>query len=390
MASSTNTARLSRRLTGLVQSDIRRMTRECERVQGINLGQGICDLPTPPPVREGAIEAIRARKSTYSFMEGAPELRTAIAGKLARANGMKADPASEIVVTVGASGAYTCALHALLNPGDGVLVFEPFYGYHVNTALVAGLEPQYLRLDAPQFELTESALRGALKPNTRAVVVCSPGNPSGKMFTRAELEIVARVAREKDLVVITDEIYEDIRYEGREHVPAATVADLRERTVTIMGLSKTFSITGWRLGYAVAREDWARAIALVNDLFYICAPTPLQHGVAAGFAMPQSFYDELAAGYARKREWTCSALERAGLKPVWPQGAYYVLADIGGLGFASARDAAMDLLEKVGVATVPGTAFFTGSTGERFLRVCFAKEEDALQEACRRIERWKP
>ena len=390
MAPDSNTSRLSRRLQGLVQSDIRRMTRECERVKGINLGQGICDLPTPPPVREGAIEAIRARKSTYSFMEGAPELRAAIARKLERKNGLKADPASEIVVTVGASGAYTCALHALLNPGDGVLVFEPFYGYHVNTAIVAGLEPQFLRLDAPKFALTEAALRGALKPNTRALVVCSPGNPSGKMFTRAELEIVARVAREKDLVVITDEIYEDIRYEGREHVPAATVADLRVRTVTIMGLSKTFSITGWRLGYAVAREDWARAIALVSDLFYICAPTPLQHGVAAGFSMPQSFYDELAAGYAQKREWTCSALERAGLKPVWPEGSYYVLADIGGRGFKTARDAAMDLLEQTGVATIPGTAFFTGDTGERFLRVCYAKEEDALQEACKRIERWKP
>ena len=390
MAQDSNTSRLSRRLQGLVQSDIRRMTRECERLKGINLGQGICDLPTPVPVREGAIEAIRARKSTYSFMEGVPELRAAIAKKLESKNGLKADPATEIVVTVGASGAYTCALHALLNPGDGVLVFEPFYGYHVNTALVAGLEPQYLRLDAPKFTLTEAALRGALKPNTRALVVCSPGNPSGKMFTRAELEIVAKVAREKDLIVITDEIYEDIRYDGREHVPAATVADLRERTVTIMGLSKTFSITGWRLGYAVAREDWARAIALVSDLFYICAPTPLQHGVAAGFSMPQSFYDELLTGYAQKREWTCSALARAGLKPVWPAGAYYVLADIGGLGFANARDAAMDLLEKVGVATIPGTAFFTGNTGERFLRVCFAKEEDALQEACKRIERWKP
>src|SRR5689334_10884533 len=296
MVPDSNPSRLSRRLQGLVQSDIRRMTRECERVQGINLGQGICDLPTPPPVREGAIAAIQARKSTYSFMEGVPELRQAIARKLERRNGLAADPASEIVVTVGASGAYTCALHALLDPGDGVLVFEPFYGYHVNTALVAGLEPQYLRLEAPEFALTEAALRGALKPNTRALVVCSPGNPSGKMFTRAELEIVARVARERDLVVITDEIYEDIRYDGREHVPAATVDGLRERTVTIMGLSKTFSITGWRLGYAVAREDWARAIALVSDLFYICAPTPLQHGVAAGFAMPQGFYDELAAG----------------------------------------------------------------------------------------------
>jgi len=188
--------------------------------------------------------------------------------------------------------------------------------------------------------------------------------------------------------VITDEIYESITYDGREHISAATIPGLRERSVTIMGLSKTFSITGWRLGYAVAREDWARAIALVNDLYYICAPTPLQHGVAAGFSLPQSFYTELRDSYARKREWTCQALTRAGLAPVWPQGAYYVLADVSRRGFSDARSAAMDLLEKVGVATVPGTAFFTGNAGERWIRVCFAKEEDALQEACRRIERW--
>lgn len=371
-----------------MQSDIRRMTRECERVGGINLGQGICDLPTPLPVRDGAIAAILERRSTYSFMEGVPALRQAIAGKLERENGLGADPEREIVVTVGASGAYTAALHALFDPGDGILVFEPFYGYHVNTALVAGLEPQYLRLEAPDFALSEAALRASLRPNTRAIVVCSPANPGGKMFTRAELELIARVAVERDLVVITDEIYESITYDGREHISAATIPGLRERSVTIMGLSKTFSITGWRLGYAVAREDWARAIALVNDLYYICAPTPLQHGVAAGFSLPQSFYTELRDSYARKREWTCQALTRAGLAPVWPQGAYYVLADVSRRGFSDARSAAMDLLEKVGVATVPGTAFFTGNAGERWIRVCFAKEEDALQEACRRIERW--
>lgn len=381
-------SRTSRRLQGLVQSDIRRMTRECERVGGINLGQGICDLPTPPPVRDGAIAAILERRSTYSFMEGAPVLRQAIAAKLARENHLEADAEREIVVTVGASGAYTAALHALFDPGDGILVFEPFYGYHVNTALVAGLEPQYLRLNAPDFVLSEADLRAALRPNTRAIVVCSPSNPGGKMFTRAELECIARVANERDLVIITDEIYESITYDGREHISAATIPGLRERSVTIMGLSKTFSITGWRLGYAVAREDWARAIALVNDLYYICAPTPLQHGVAAGFSLPTSFYTELRDSYARKREWTCSALERAGLRPIWPQGAYYVLADVSSRGFTNARSAAMDLLEKVGVATVPGTAFYTGDAGERMLRLCFAKEEDALQEACRRIERW--
>jgi aminotransferase len=209
------------------------------------------------------------------------------------------------------------------------------------------------------------------------------------MFDRGELEVLARVARERDLLVITDEIYEHIRYDGREHVPPATVADLRERTVTIMGLSKTFSITGWRLGYAVAPEPMARAITLANDLFYVCAPTPLQHGVAEGFRAPESFFEQLAADYARKRAMTCEALDAAGMSPIVPQGAYYVMADVARLGFGTAREAAMAVLERAGVATVPGTAFYTGARGESFLRVCYAKEDDVLAEACRRIRAFR-
>ena len=380
---------IAHRLQGLVQSDIRRMTRECERVKGINLGQGICDLPTPPLVRDGAVAAIDARRSTYSHPEGVLELREAIAAKLARDNGIDADPKSEIVVTVGATGAFTAAIHALLDPGDGILLLEPYYGYHLNAAIVAGLVPQYMRLSPPDFALQESELRAAVRPNTRAIVVCTPSNPSGKMFDKAELEALARVARDKDLLVITDEIYENIRYDGRPHVPPATVGDLRDRTVTIMGLSKTFSITGWRLGYAVARPELARAMTLVNDLFYVCAPTPLQYGAAAGFRAPPSFFSELAADYAKKREMICRALEKSGLAPIWPQGAYYVMAEIARSGFASARDAAMAILEEVGVATIPGTAFYSDAEGERFLRLCFAKEDDVLAEACRRIERFR-
>src|SRR6267142_5538553 len=207
--------RIARRLQDLAQSDIRRMTRECERVSGLNLGQGICDLPTPPLVRDGAIAAIRENRSTYSFAEGARELRDAIARKLERDNGLKADPATEICVTVGASGAYACAIHALLDPGDGILLFEPYYGYHLNAALVAGLIPEFVTLRAPDFALSEAALEAAITPKTRAVVVCTPSNPSGKMFTRAELEALSRVAQKHDLLVITDEIYEYIRYDGR-------------------------------------------------------------------------------------------------------------------------------------------------------------------------------
>jgi aminotransferase len=379
----------ARRLQGLVQSDIRRMTRECERVGGINLGQGICDLSTPPLVRDGAIEAIRAGKSSYSFAEGIQPLREAIARKLERDNGLAADPKTEIVVTAGSSGAYASALFALLDPGDGILLFEPYYGYHLNTAIVAGLEPQFLSLAPPRFRLEEAALRAALKPNTRAVVVCSPSNPCGRMFDESELRMLAKVAEERDLLVITDEIYEYIRYDGRAHVSPASIGSLRDRTVTIMGLSKTFSITGWRLGYAVAREEMARAIALVHDLFFICAPTPLQHGVAEGFRAPKSYFEDLQHQFARKREWTCAALAQANLDPIVPEGAYYVLADVSKLGFATARDAAMAILEQTKVATVPGTSFFQGGAGENLLRVCYAKEDDVLRDACARLSAFR-
>jgi aminotransferase len=375
--------RIARRLQGFAQSDIRRMTRESERVGGINLGQGICDLPTPPLVRDGAIAAIRENRSTYSFAEGTLELRQAIARKLQRDNGLQADPLTEICVTVGASGAFACAINALLDPGDGILLFEPYYGYHLNAAVVAGLTPEFLALEPPDFTLSEASLEAALTPRTRAIVVCTPGNPSGKMYTRAELQALARVAEKRDLLVITDEIYEYIRYDGREHVSPALFA--RDRTVSIMGLSKTFSITGWRLGYSVAPEAMTRAITLVNDLYYVCAPTPLQLGAAAGFAAPRSYFDELQSGYQRKRDLLCSALRAARLTPVVPEGAYYVLADCTALGQSTSRDAAMHLLEKTRVASIPGSAFYRGQTGERLLRFCFAKDDDVLEEACRRL-----
>lgn len=377
--------RIARRVQELAQSDIRRMTRECERLDGINLGQGICDLPTPAPVRDGAIAAIRENRSTYSFAEGARELRDAIARKLGQDNGLRADPLSEICVTVGASGAYTAAIHALLDPGDGILLFEPYYGYHLNAALVAGLVPEFVTLAPPDFALREEALEAAITPRTRAMVVCTPGNPSGKMFSREELAIVSRVARRRDLLVITDEIYEYIRYDGRPHLSPAAIDGLGERTVTIMGLSKTFSITGWRLGYTFAPAEMTRAITLVNDLYYVCAPTPLQLGAAKGFDAPRSYFDELQSGYQQKRERICAALHEARLEPIVPQGAYYVLADCSRLGFATSREAAMHVLTTARVASVPGSAFYRGPEGEKLLRFCFAKDDAVLDQACGRL-----
>ncbi len=380
---------LSRRLMGMTQSEIRNMTRECERVGGINLGQGLGDLPTPPLVRDAAIQAIHDRKSLYSFPEGVAELRTRIAEKLARDNGITADPQREIVVTVGSSGGFACATMGLLNPGDGIILFEPYYGYHLNAALLAGLEPQFVTLDPPAFNLDEQRLRAAIRPNTRAVVLCTPSNPSGRMYGEADFRMLERVLSEHNLLLITDEIYEYIIYDERKHICAATIGGLRDRTVTLMGLSKTFSITGWRLGYAVAPPEMARAMTLVNDLFYVCAPTPLQHGVTAGFGAPREFFDSLKRDYQRKRDVLCGGLTEAGLKPIIPQGAYYVLTEIGHLGFPTAKTAAMALLEETKVASVPGTAFYQGATGESLLRFCFAKEDSILTEAARRLRAFR-
>jgi len=380
---------LSSRLEGLAQSDIRYMTRECQRLGGINLGQGLCDLPTPPAVAEGAIDAIRQRRASYSVAEGIPELRAAIAAKLRRDNGIEADPEEGIVVTAGTTGAFATVLMALLDPGDGVLMTEPYYGYHRNTAVVAGMTPELVPLDAPEFELREEALRRAVTRRTRVLVLCTPANPYGRMLRREEIEAVARVSRERDLLVVSDEIYEYFTYDGREHLSPATVADLRERTVTIMGLSKTFHITGWRVGYLVAPPELARPLILVNDLLYVCAPTPLQHGVAAGFAgLP-----EKAAGLRRdfqaKRDRLCDALDAAGLAPIVPEGSYYVLADVSRAGYPDARAAAMDVLERGGVASVPGSAFYDSKRGEGLLRFSFGVEDETLDAACRRIRAFR-
>lgn len=383
---------MSQRLQGLAQSEIRAMTRAADAAGAINLGQGICDLPTPAPVADAAVQAIRDRKSTYTYCEGDAGLRRKIAAKLDRVNGIDADPETDIVVTAGSAAAFTCVLHGLFDPGDELLIPEPYYGYHVGAARVAGVVPAYVGLRAPGFELTEEVLRAAITPRTRGLVLCTPSNPSGRMLTREELEVAARIAEEFDLTVVTDEIYESITYDGREHVsPASISAAMARRTVTILGLSKTFSITGWRLGYVVAPAEMAEKLKLVHDLFYICAPTPLQHGVAAGFDLNDDFFEEMRADYAAKRTLLVDTLREIGLPPIVPEGAYYILADVSGMGEPTAKAAAMRLVEEAGVAAVPGTAFFSGTageTGEGLVRFCYAKELEALEEACRRLRTW--
>lgn len=369
----------------MVQSDIRAMTRECNRIGGINLGQSLCDIEAPTFVKEAGINAIRQNRNLYSLAEGIKELRQTISKKLERDNAISANPETEIVVTVGATGAFTSTVNALLNLGDGILLFEPFYGYHQNISRVAGLDLQYITLFPPDFSFTKEKLQMAVQPNTRAIVICTPANPSGKVFTSAELHIIYEVAEEHDLLVITDEIYEYICYDGRQHVSPATIGNMWNRTVTIMGFSKTFSIAGWRLGYAVAQRELLDPIRLVNDTYYCCSPVPLQHGIAEAYLAPPTFFEELRTSYQIKRNMLFEALQMGGMSPILPQGAYYIFTDISKLGLQDARSAAMALLENVKVASVPGTAFYNNSIGENFLRFCFAVEFDVLEEACRRI-----
>jgi aminotransferase len=380
---------ISDRLRGLVQSDIRRMSRECERVGGINLGQGICDLPTIPELVDGACDAIRANKATYSKFEGIDILRERIARKVERHNGFTADPAKEIVVTVGSSGGFLAAAMATLNAGDEVILFEPYYGYHLNTFKVLGFEPKFVPLQAPGWTIDFAALRAAFSPKTKAIVVCTPSNPSGKMFTREELEKIGELCREFGAWIFTDEIYEYIVYDGRKHVSVASIPSCRDLAITISGFSKTFSITGWRVGYVIADERVAGPIGLMNDLFAICAPTPLQWGVARALEIGDDYYLNMAADYQKKRDLLADALSEAGFVPSIPQGAYYMLAKIPD-DFRDDKEAAQALLETTRVASVPGSAFFVSEAGKRMLRFCFAKDFDSLEEACKRIRAFKP
>lgn len=377
--------KLGKRLASLVISDIRSMSRACDAIGGINLGQGICDLPTPPPVARGAHEAIDANKVVYTAPEGIAPLRSAIAAKVSRTYGISYDPATEIVVTSGATGGFAAACLALFDPGDEIILFEPYYGYHLNTVLTFGLKPVLVPTKPPTWGVAAEALEAAITPRTRGIVVCTPANPSGKVWTPTELDIVAAACEKHDLIAITDEIYEHIVFDDLSHTPLATRGSARARTVSLSGFSKTFAVTGWRLGYLTAPPELARRITITHDLLYVCAPTPLQHAMVAGLSMPESYFTDLSRSYARKRQILCSALEDAGLTPYWPRGAYYVLADITKLGAASAKEAAMTLLDRVKIASVPGTSFYADPVGETLTRFCFAKEDDVLEEAARRL-----
>ena len=379
---------VSRNASRIAQSEIRIMSVECEKVKGVNLAQGVCDTEVPLPVRRAAGEAAAAGLNQYTRLDGIPPLRTAIANKLRGYNRLNVDPETQLLVTSGATGGFFAACMAMLDPGDEVILFEPFYGYHAHTLTALNCVPVYVRLNAPDWKFSPDDLERVVTPRTKAVILNSPANPSGKVMSRAELGWLSDIATRHDLLVFTDEIYEYFLYDGHEHISIATLPGMAERTITISGFSKTFSITGWRIGYAACPARWKTAIGYFHDLTYICAPSPFQHGAAAGLnELPKQFYEDLSAEYLEKRDLLCTALRQAGLAPSIPQGAYYVLADSSALPGNNSKEKAMYLLHETGVAAVPGNAFYHDNAGDNLLRFCFAKRRADLENACGRLQR---
>ncbi len=374
----------------IIQSEIRSMTVECDAVGGVNLAQGVCDTPLPVPVMEAAIQAIHDGYNIYTRLDGVAVLREAIAEKFERHNHLVTNPDTEILVTSGATGAMSSACLALFNPGDEVILFEPFYGYHYSTLLSMRIKPVPVPLAAATWEIDFDLLRAAITPRTRGLIINTPGNPCGKVFTQTELEAIAALAIEHDLFVMTDEIYEYFVYEGQSHVSPATIPGMAERMITISGFSKTFSMTGWRVGYLSASSKWIPAIGYFHDLGYVCTPSPFQYAAAAGLrALPDSFYHGLATEYQEKRDKICEALTMAGLTPAVPAGAYYVLADATRIEGDRASIKARNLLKATGVGAVAGSAFYGAGRGENVLRFCFAKETSELDRACKAIKSFR-
>jgi aminotransferase len=376
------------RIDEIVQSEIRAMSIECDKVGGINLSQGICDLALPRLVREGAKDAIDAGINQYTRYDGIFELRKAIAVKLKKYNKINADPEKNIVVSCGATGAFYSACLALLNPGDEVIIFEPYYGYHVNTLLAVGAKPVYVRTMPPDWTFDMSSLEKLVTPRTKGIMINTPGNPSGKIFSQNELQALVQFAVARDMFIFTDEIYEYFVYDGFSHISPGSLSGIQDRVITISGYSKVFSITGWRIGYCVCHEKWAQSIGYINDLVYVCSPAPLQMGVARGIeGLSDDFYANLCVEYARKRNKICDVLHKINLTPFIPRGAYYVLADVGAVPGKTSKEKARYILNTVGVASVPGSAFYHDCAGDDLVRFVFAKKDAQLDEACRRLQK---
>src|SRR5512137_371365 len=388
--------RLSAKARRFSESVIREMTRHALAHGAVNLAQGFPDFPCPEEIKAAACRAIRGDVNQYAITWGAKGFREALAAKVGRFTGLQIDPEREITVTCGSTEAMIAALLAVVDPGDEVVVFEPFYENYGPDAVLCGATPRFVTLrpvsgtgGAFRWAYDPADLRRAFGPRTRAVILNTPNNPTGKVFSRAELEQIAALCVEHDCLAITDEIYEHIVFDGHEHVLIATLPGMRERTVTINGLSKTYSVTGWRIGYAIAPPALTAGIRKVHDFLTVGAAAPLQEAGVTALSLPDAYYRGLADLYRAKRDRFLPVLERAGFRCFPPAGAYYVMTDISGLTKLDATAFALELVREPGVAVVPGPSFFSRpGDGRAFVRFCFCKRDETLDAAAGRLARW--
>ena len=384
---------LSSKVGYFTESVIREMTRQALLHGAVNLSQGFPDFSAPAEIKRAAQEAVAADINQYAITWGAKNLRNAIARQTQRWQGIQVDPETEVTVCCGSTEAMISTLLAVCNAGDEVVVFEPFYENYGPDSILSDAKPRFVKLRPPatadgEWSFDERELRAAFHPQTKAIIVNTPNNPTGKVFTRAELELIRDLCIEFNVLAITDEIYEHILYDGTRHISIASLDGMKERTVTINGLSKTYSVTGWRVGWTIAPPAITNAIRKVHDFLTVGAPAPLQEAGASALSLPPSYYDALAEGYRKRRDKLVPVLTEAGFRCFRPRGAYYVMTDISAFGHQDDLAFTKYLVKEIGVAAVPGSSFYRDPRdGARQVRFAFCKKDETLEEAARRLRK---
>jgi len=381
----------SQKARQFTESVIREMSRVAAAHGAINLAQGFPDFPAPDAIKQAAADAIFADHNQYAITWGTKDLREAIAAKLARDYDIAIDPERQIPVCCGSTEGMIASLMATVDPGDEVVVFEPFYENYGADAVLCGATPRYVRMHAPDFRLDYDELAAAFNDRTRAIIINTPHNPSGKVFSRDALAFIAGLCDKHDVLAITDEIYEHILYDGAEHVPMWKLPGMAERTLIVNSISKTYSVTGWRIGYVVASPEITASVRKVHDFLTVGAAAPLQVAAAKAMRFPLDYYRELGDFYRERRDFLYDALSAVGLACFKPQGAYYIMADIRPLGGENDVDFAMYLTKEIGVAVVPGSSFYCAGSaeGSKLIRFCFCKEMRTLEAAADRLGKLK-
>jgi aspartate/methionine/tyrosine aminotransferase len=385
---------ISRKAAQFTESVIREMTRQANLHGALNLSQGFPDFPAPEELKQAACNAINADINQYAITWGAKRFRDAIAAKTKWNLGLEVEPDREIVVTCGSTEAMIATMLGVVDPAEEIIVFEPYYENYGPDAILTEAKVRYVTLHPPHWTFDPAELRAAFNQNTKAIIITNPHNPTGKVFTREELRYIADLCLEFDAFAFTDEIYEHIWYPApnREvrHVAMATLDGMRERTVTINGMSKTYSVTGWRVGYAIAPPAVTDAIRKVHDFLTVGAAAPLQEAGVHALNLPQSYYDKLQQTYQQKRDFLLGVLEEAGFRCYKPDGAYYIMTDISGFGFPNDVEFTKYLINQIGVAVVPGSSFYSRpELGAQQIRFCYCKREETLQAAAERLQKLK-